>query len=152
MRKHIIIGITAALIGATTLTASLASAGGKWDRCDDEGRHNKYTQMSGEQDHKQLRRMVRKLDLSETQQAQLKQLFRDQREVMDSLHDQRKAMRSAMQNLDVSATDYDQQLSGLIGQAEQMAAAMVTQRAAQKKAMFELLTPEQQTQFLTLKR
>lgn len=152
MRKHIIIGITAALIGATTLTASLASAGGKWDRCDDEGRHNKYTQMSGARDHKQLRRMVRKLDLSETQQAQLKQLFRDQREVMDSLHDQRKAMRSAMQNLDVSATDYDQQLSGLIGQAEQMAAAMVTQRAAQKKAMFELLTPEQQTQFLTLKR
>ena len=46
MRKSIIVGITAAVIGAGTLSVGMATADG-WDRCDDRegGRHGKHEMM-----------------------------------------------------------------------------------------------------------
>lgn len=154
MRKQIIIGITAALIGATTLGAGIASADGKGERCQGEGRHGKYEQMEkhGHKSQQRLKKMADKLDLSDAQQEQMKQLFRDQRDAMKAQKDRFHDMRTAMRDLDVSASDYDQQVAALASQAEQNAAAMVNMRAAQKKAMFELLTPEQQAEFLEMKR
>ena len=155
MRKQLIIGITAAIIGGATLTAGVASADGKWDRCGDRGEgRGKYEQMEGHghKGYKRLKYMAEELDLTDAQQDQMKQLFRDQRNAMmdqkDSFHD----MREAMRDLDVSAADYDQQVASLMTRAEQNAAAMVKMRAEQKKAIFELLTPEQQSEFLEMKR
>lgn len=154
MRKQVIIGITAAIIGTATLGSGIASADGKWDRCGGEGRHGKHERMEGYGDKgfKRLKHMAAELELTDEQRDQMKQLFRDQRDAMTDLKDQRQDMREAMRDLDVSAADYDQQVAALVEQAQSSAAEQVKLRAEQKKAMFELLTPEQQTEFMEMKR
>lgn len=156
MRKSIIIGITAAVIGTGTLAAGMAAAGDGWGRCGDRdgGRHGKH-EMMGEYGHKgmkQMRYIASELDLTSEQRDQFKELMRDQRDAMfdkrDAMHD----MREDLRELDVTAADYDQQVAALTAQAQQQAAELVQMKAEQKKLMFSILTPEQQEKFLEMKR
>ncbi|RTE67116.1 periplasmic heavy metal sensor [Amphritea opalescens] len=149
MRKQIIIGITAAIIGAGALTAGIASAHDK-DRCGDreEGRQGKHAQMEdGKHAGKRLHAMAEKLGLSEEQEAQMKTLFKDRHEQMREQRGQIKEMHAALRNLDVNAADYDEQVAGLVTQAQENTAEMIQMRAQQKKDMFAILTPEQQEKF-----
>lgn len=153
MRKQIIIGITAAIIGAGALTAGIASAHDK-DRCGDreEGHHGKHEQMEdGKHAGKRLHAMVKKLDLSEAQETQVKELFKDRRDEMRDQRDQMKEMYTAMRDLDVNAADYDQQVANLVATAQENTAKMITMRAEQKKELFAILTPEQQEKFMEMR-
>ncbi|MDO6564813.1 Spy/CpxP family protein refolding chaperone [Amphritea sp. 1_MG-2023] len=153
MRKQIIIGITAAIIGAGALTAGMASAQSDEDRCGDrdEGRHGKHEQMDGKHANKRLHRMAEKLDLTDAQTAQMKALFKDGRDEMKDQRDQIREMHTALRELDVNAADYDQQVAGLVAQAQENTAQMIQMRAQQKKEMFAILTPEQQEEFLQMR-
>ena len=99
-----------------------------------------------------MRYIASELDLSGDQKDQLKQLMRDQRDAMFDKRDVMQDMREDLRELDVTATDYDQQVATLVAQAQDQAAQLVLMKADQKKAMFEILTPEQQAKFLELKR
>lgn len=152
MRKQIIIGITAAIIGAGALTAGIASAHDK-ERCGDrgEGRHGKHEQMEdGKHADKRLHAMTKKLGLSEAQQEQMKELFKDRREEMRDQREQMREMYTAMRDLDVNAADYDQQVAALVATAQDNTAEMITMRAEQKKELFAILTPEQQEKLMEM--
>ena len=152
MRKQLIIGITAALIGAGTLTAGIASAKGGWDRCgSDEGHHSKYERMEGKHQMR-MSSMADKLGLSDAQKDQMQALMKNKREQMKGQRGGMKGMHNAFQDLDVNASDYDQQVAALVTEAQQKTAEMIQMRAQQKKAMFEILTQEQQEKYLEMRR
>ncbi len=71
--------------------------------------------------------------------------MKDQRGGMKSMH-------NALRDLDVNASDYDQQVATLVTQAQEKTAEMIQMRAQQKKAMFEILTPEQQEKYQEMRR
>lgn len=153
MRKQLVIGITAAVIGAGVLSAGLASAKDGWDRCGDrqEGRHGKYEQMEGKHTARRMDMMADKLALSDEQKTQMQELFQNQQ---GQMKDQRGAMRemhSALRDLDVNASDYDQQVAALVSKAQEQTAQMIQMRAQQKKALFAILTPEQQQKFMEMR-
>jgi Spy/CpxP family protein refolding chaperone len=153
MRKQIIIGITAAIIGAGALTAGIASAHDK-DRCGDreEGHHGKQEQMEdGKHADKRLHHMAKKLGLSEEQEAQMKTLFKDRHDQMREQREQIKEVHAALRDLDVNAPDYDERVAGLVIQAQENTAEMIEARAQQKKELFAILTPEQQEKFLEMR-
>lgn len=157
MNKKLIIGITAVVIGAGTLTAGLVSAGDGWGRCGDrdEGRHHdRYEQMGkhGYKSMKQMRYIAQELELTDEQRDQMKDLMRNQRNAMFDQKDTMQDMREELRDLDVSAADYDKQVAVLVEKAQGSAAELVTIRAEQKKAMFDILTPEQQVEFMNMKR
>ncbi|WP_290697372.1 Spy/CpxP family protein refolding chaperone [Amphritea sp.] len=152
MRKQLIIGITAAIIGAGALTAGVASAKGDWDRCDGgEGRHGKYEQMEGKH-HMRMSKMADKLELTDEQKSQMQELMKNKRGQMKDQRGGMKGMHNAFRDLDVNASDYDQQVATLVTQAQEKTAEMIQMRAQQKKAMFEILTPEQQEKYQEMRR
>ncbi len=151
MRKQLIIGITAAIIGAGALTAGVASAKGDWDRCNGgEGRHGKYEQMAGKQNMR-MSRIAEELGLSKEQKEQMQTLMKTTRNEMKQQRGGMKEMHNALRDLDVNASDYDQQLAALVAKAQERTAEMIQMRAQQKKAMFEILTPEQQEKFMEMR-
>ncbi len=152
MRKQLIIGITAAIIGAGALTAGIASAKGDRERCDGgEGRHGKYEQMEGKQ-HMRMSKMADELGLSDEQKDQMQELMKNKRGQMKDQRGGMKSMHNALRDLDVNASDYDQQVATLVTQAQEKTAEMIQMRAQQKKAMFEILTPEQQEKYQEMRR
>ncbi|WP_299197574.1 Spy/CpxP family protein refolding chaperone [uncultured Amphritea sp.] len=150
MRKQLIIGITAAVIGAGALTAGIASAKDGWDRCGDRQGGGRYEQMEGKQNMR-MSRMAEKLGLSEEQTNQMQELFQNKRGQMKDQRGGMRDMHTALRDLDVNAADYDQQVAALVAKAQEDTAQMITMRAEQKKAMFAILTPEQQQKFMEMR-
>ncbi|WP_432471581.1 Spy/CpxP family protein refolding chaperone [Amphritea sp. HPY] len=154
MRKQLIIGITAAVIGAGTLAAGVAQADRSWgehERCD--SRSEKHERMSERMDKRAEKRMdylSEELSLSQQQQDQIDDLFDQNRSDMKKQMRGMRDMRKQMKSLDVSASDYDQQVETIVEQAQDKAAKLIRARAEQKKALYALLTPEQQEQFNAL--
>lgn len=154
MRKQLIIGITATIIGAGVLSAGLASAKDGWDRCGDRhenGHHGKYEQMEGKHSARRLDQMADKLSLTAEQKYQMQELFQQPRGQKQDQRDAMRDMHHALRNLDVNAADYDQQVADLVTEAQEQTAQMIQMRAQQKKAMFEILTPEQQQTFMEMR-
>lgn len=153
MRKQIIIGITAAIIGAGALSAGVASAYDRDDRCGDRkgGHHGKHEQMEGKHSGMRMPAMAKELNLSDEQKTQMKELFKDRRGEMRDQREQMKEMHTAIRNLDVNAADYDQQVTDLVTKAQENTAQMIKMRAEQKKDMFAILTPEQQEKFMEMR-
>jgi len=155
MRKKIIIGLTAAVIGAGTLAAGVASADRGWgdhERCDGKGKYEQMSRHMGERAEKRMEYLAEELNLTQQQQDQVEDMFdqhrSDMRKQMRSMRDFRKQMR----DLDVGAADYDQQVETIVKQAQTKAAQLIRDKAQQKKELYSLLTPEQQAQFNELKR
>ncbi|MEH6578136.1 MAG: Spy/CpxP family protein refolding chaperone [Amphritea sp.] len=154
MRKQLIIGLTAAVIGAGALGVNVAQADreGDHERCGKE-RGGKYGHMFSRHEMKaehRMEKLTEQLNLSEEQQDQVEQLFDQQRDQMRTKMKGFFEMRKDMHNLNVAATDYDQQVEAMITQAQDKAATMIRMRAEQKKSLYAILTPEQQEQFLNL--
>ena len=153
MRKQLIIGLTAAVIGAGALGVNVAQA-------DREGDHERCGKGGGKTGHMfsrhemkaehRMEKLTKQLDLSEEQQEQVEQLFDQQRDEMRSKMKGFFEMRKDMHNLNVAAADYDQQVDAMVAQAQEKTATMIRMRAEQKKSLYEILTPEQQEQFLKL--
>lgn len=154
MRKQLIIGITAAIIGAGALSAGLASAKDGWDRCGERhegGHHGKYEQMDGKHSAMRMTMMTEKLNLTDEQQTQMQELFKSKQDQMQDQRGTMREMHNALRDLDVNAADYDQQVADLVTKAQEKTAQMIQMRAQQKKAMFAILTPEQQQTFMEMR-
>ncbi|WP_428034239.1 Spy/CpxP family protein refolding chaperone [Amphritea sp.] len=151
MRKQLIIGITAAVIGAGALTAGIASAKDGWDRCGDRQGGGRYEQMDSKHSGMRMSAMAEKLGLTDAQKTQMQELFQNQRGQMKDQRSGMREMHTALRDLDVNAADYDQQVAALVTKAQENTAQMITMRAEQKKAMFAILTPEQQQKFMEMR-
>jgi len=151
MRKSIIIGLTAAVIGAGTLAVGVAQADRGWgERCDGEGGKGKHHQMSdrmGRHMEKRLDYLSEELNLTEQQQDSIEEMHDQQRLDMFKQMRSMRGFKKQMQDLDVSAADYDQQVEALIAEAQEKAETLIRGKAEQKKAVYALLTPEQQEKF-----
>ena len=55
-----------------------------------------------------------------------------------------------LQKLDPSAADYQTQLNSLVLQAQDQTKSMILEKAEQKAKLFEILTPEQEKEFIEL--
>lgn len=154
MRKQLIIGITAAVIGAGTLAVGVAQADRSWgehERCDSRSeKHERMSERMEKHTGKRLDYLSEELALSQQQQDQIDDLFDQSRSDMKKQMRGMRDMRKQMKSLDVSASDYDQQVQAIADKAADKAAQLVLVRAEQKKALYALLTPEQQVQFNAL--
>ena len=99
-----------------------------------------------------MSRMAEELELSDEQKNQMQALMKNKREQMKGQRGGMKGMHNAFKDLDVNASDYDQQVAALVTEAQQKTAEMIQMRAQQKKAMFEILTQEQQEKYLEMRR
>lgn len=151
MRKQLIIGITAAVIGAGTLAAGVAQADRGWgehERCDSRSeKHEQRGERMDKRAEKHLDYLSEELALSQQQQDQVDDLFDQHRSDMKKQMRGMRDMRKQMKSLDVSVSDYDQQVQTIADKAADKAAQLVLVRAQQKKALYALLTPEQQVKF-----
>lgn len=100
--------------------------------------------------------LMHKLDLSDAQQAQIKELRMSARENMKSYHEAKKDARSSSRQTAgelVMADKFDKKAAEKFAQniADQQAEMMV-QRMMQQHDMLGVLTPEQKEQFTALKK
>ncbi len=131
MRKSMMIVLTALTLAGTA--SGLALAHGK----DDGDRHERHQE-------KRLERMAKALELTDEQQAQVKELMAEPSDRKGDRDAQRELHRQ-IRDLDTSAADYDTRLDGLIQQAQQQLDENIRARQAKRIAMEEILTDEQET-------
>jgi len=157
MKKHVLLTL---FTSALTITAISAHAGSEY--CDEakKGGHG-YSQhhggKHGERHHGKrhggqymLKRLTKKLDLTEDQQAQLKTFRDDQKAKNDTLREQMKALRTEMHALDTQSADYDSQVAALADKKADLGRQMFIQRAATRQHLESILTDEQRTKFKAL--
>ena len=161
MRKSIIIAITTATVGLTTLGIGAAQADSKegygcgkgehaeysrGDRGDHgKGRHGKFG-MKG----MSLERLDKKLDLTDAQEDTLAPLFDQQFLDMRQQMREMKSLRQDLRSLNVADADYSQQVEALIKQGQEAAATLIRSKAELKQKVYAELTPEQQEKFASL--
>ncbi|WP_261842651.1 Spy/CpxP family protein refolding chaperone [Aliamphritea ceti] len=156
MRKSIIIAITTATVGLTTLGIGAAQAGnsegygcGKGEYSErgehGKGRHGKFG-MQG----MSLERLDKKLELTDAQEDTLAPLFDQQFVNMRQQMREMKSLRQDLKNLNVADTDYSQQVETLIKQGQDAAATLIRSKAELKQKVYAELTPEQQEKFTSL--
>ncbi|WP_372739933.1 Spy/CpxP family protein refolding chaperone [Neptunomonas sp.] len=138
--------LTIALISLPILLAAAASYAGMqhsegYGKCDRDGGMYKHDRNSNK--NRMIERMSEKLDLSETQQQDLQQLFESKQAQRQEMHKQMRSLHQATRNLDPSAADYDQRLSEAKQAATELAVNKIDQKVDMKAAMANILTADQ---------
>ncbi len=138
MRTKLIAGIAAATLIAGSATFAYAQ------------------EQSNEQGHPRgghmLERLTQELNLTEEQQASLRETMKENFSEMREGMGKYRSDRQAMAKLDPNAPDYQAQLDQLIANAQEAAKERVLMRAEHQKDIYALLTPEQQAQFAKMKQ
>ena len=134
MGKKLIIGLSAALITATTLGVASAYAKSDWQRTE----------------HR-IERLTKALDLTPEQSATLRASMQDQKAARQEQRQLRSDMRSTLLQLNPEAADYKVQLDALILQAQEQAKNLIVAKAQQQEQLYSLLTPEQKAKLPALR-
>lgn len=154
--KKIFISTLTALAMTVGLGAGVAVASGK--ECGRYG-HGDPTMQYGKGSHSErgimsermLERLDRKLELSESQQVQIKALLASRAEESDEQVDQRQKLREQSRELDLASPDYIESVTLLAdAKAEAMKQRMM-EHAQIKSEIYAILTPEQQAEFAEMK-
>ena len=93
---------------------------------------------------KRIERMSTKLGLSDTQKTQVQKLIQNHRNAMKPLRDEKRALRTEMMNLDVTAVDYDSKVEGIANRESAVVRQITIARGHKRKQMAGILTAEQQ--------
>ena len=141
MRTKLIAGLSAAII-------TLSGAGFTLAHADDDDRMQKRHEHRIEH---RIEHLTKDLSLTKEQQVQLKEQMLSQQEKRGDKQASRKDVFKQLQQLDPSATDYQTKLNSLVLQAQDQTKSMILEKAEQKEKLFEILTPEQEKQFIELK-
>lgn len=134
MRTKFIAGIAAAVITVSGLGMTAAYAKGSFDH------------MERKMDH-----LASKLNLSEEQTARLKEQMAEKKDGMQEHRQARRDIRQQLMQLDPAADDYQSKLDSLVLKAQEQAKAMIVSKAEQQQKLYDILTPEQEAQFVALK-
>ena len=137
MRKTLLSMVAAAAISGSTL--ALAAAGGGMDH----GRHDHHGMSTMHELHK--------LNLSDAQRAQIKQLTKQNFEQLKPQMQAVRQQRKTFESMDPTASGY-QAAANTLAQAEaNMARARVLQRASLRTQVYNLLTPAQRSQLVAMR-
>lgn len=142
--------ITAAATTAALGASTLAFAGHDSFADDDgDGKVCKHDKKDRGDSEKRLKRLAKKLDLSDEQQAQLKARM-EQEKASDSAR--KESMKALREELQQAAKDdaSEEEIHKLADKLGDLIAEGAIARANKKKAMDEILTPEQQEEFTAL--
>ena len=108
------------------------------------GKHGEYSaEKRAEYMQKRLERMSSKLGLSDTQKTQVQELMQNHRNTLKPLHDEKRALRTEMKNLDLAATDYAAKLADIANRKAELVRQMTIVRGNKRQQMTQILTPEQ---------
>lgn len=100
--------------------------------------------------HDGMHKMFAGLDLTETQKADIKKLFAEQRAARSDdkpTKEERLARRAEIHALITSATFDEAQAKALIGNQQEKRQARAIERIKMQNQIYNLLTPEQQAKF-----
>jgi Spy/CpxP family protein refolding chaperone len=140
MRTKLIAGLSAAII-------TLSGAGFTLAHADSDERMEKRHEHRIEN---RIEHLTKELSLTTEQQVQLKEQMLSQQEKRGDKQKSRKDVFKQLQKLDPSAADYQTQLNSLVLQAQDQTKSMILEKAEQKAKLFEILTPEQEKEFIEL--
>jgi len=88
-------------------------------------------------------RMAEKLNLSDTQRDQFKQIHEQGRGEGQAIHEAMQKNRDAMHKLDPSAKDYAKQVAKLANEQAELVKQMVVHKSEVRAEVHAMLTPEQ---------
>jgi Spy/CpxP family protein refolding chaperone len=118
----------------------------------DHKKGHRYEQGNkGEHSERMLKRLSKKLDLTEQQQTDLKALFDNKKEASEGKHASRQALHDAVRNLDPSAADYASKLAQVKQQAGLAAQNKIDNMMEMRQSLQSILTPEQFTKMQAFK-
>ena len=88
-------------------------------------------------------RMAERLDLSDTQRDQFKQIHEQNRGEGQAIHEAMQKNRDALHQLDPSAKDYAKQVATLANEKAELVKQMVVHKSEVRSEIHAMLTPEQ---------
>jgi len=137
-RRRLFIG--SMLAGALAVTTA-AYAG---PHCKKGGKHGKWSaEDKAAFMEKRMERMASKLELTDEQKEGMKSLMENHRNAMKPLHDEKRAIRQEMMNLDPKADDYAAKLADIANRKAEISRQITIARGEKRQKMAQLLTPEQ---------
>ncbi|REL31494.1 Spy/CpxP family protein refolding chaperone [Thalassotalea euphylliae] len=109
--------------------------------------HSGHRMKQGQHGVKMLRKMARYLDLSDEQVAQIKEIRRQSKTENEPLRTAMKAFKTEVKNQQ-SGSEFDETaFSATYLQYQETFAQLALQKAKTRHAIFQVLTPEQQTKW-----
>lgn len=114
-----------------------------------EGKHQgKFSKKKAE---KKLKYLTKKLALSDQQVADIKALFAEQQSGREATMEKRKALHTAIRELDPNAADYTSALAKVKSEASLAAQDRIDNMVTAKQKISAILTPEQLKKFEEMK-
>ena len=98
-----------------------------------------------------MKRMAKKLELTEAQQTELKTLREAQKEQYKALREEMKSLREKMKALDTTSADYDSQVAAIADEKANFERKRFIQKSAARQSFMNVLTEEQRTKLKTMK-
>lgn len=95
--------------------------------------------------------MLRGLDLTDEQKAQVKQIMETSRENMKTVHDQMKANRQQLEASSENGNFNQAQVQALAAQQGNLHAQMIVEKERVKSQIYQILTPEQKAKAAEMK-
>ena len=154
MKKAILVTLLASTLG---FAATAAHAG---ESCDKRGGHGYSNHEGGKHfgkrggrhgDGRMMKRMTKKLNLTDAQQAELKTLREAQKEEHKALREEMKALRTEMQALDTTSADYQSKVAVLADKKADLDRKKFIQRSEARQKFEAVLTDEQRAKYKELK-
>jgi Spy/CpxP family protein refolding chaperone len=129
-------------------TMAYADGGKHRDSCD--GKHDRQSHgkkehgmRDGQSGERMLKRMTKRLELTEEQQTSLKTVFEAQSKQRDALKEKSRDLHEALRDLDPKADGYAEQLEEAKKTAAQLAVERIDEGAELRQKVADILTPEQ---------
>ena len=140
-----------ALAGLLSLNAPMAVAQDNHD-----GYKNKFSKMYGDRKgHKRKglmsKRLLKKLDLSEAQKAEVKNIREVAKSNMQPLREEARAIREASQNLDPNSANYQANVAALADRKAQLTRQKFVQKMEVRRQFLNVLNAEQRVKLTELK-
>ena len=98
-----------------------------------------------------MKRIAKKLNLTEEQQAQIKTLRTAQKESHSTIREAQKALRTEIKALDTTSADYDTQVAALADKKADLERQTFIQRSEARQQFAAVLTDEQRATMKELK-
>ncbi|RVU84387.1 hypothetical protein EOL70_12960 [Leucothrix sargassi] len=108
-------------------------------------------QRGGHRGGKSMKRIAKKLELTEAQQAQIKTFREAQKETRQATREAYKALRTEMKALDTTSADYANQVAALADKKANLERTTFIQRSESRQQFLSVLTEEQRAKLDEMK-
>lgn len=152
MKKSILVTLLASTLGlgaAAVQADNTTSDNGKGYSKHEGGKH--FGKRGGKRGGMMMKRMAKKLNLTEEQQAQIKTFREAQKEQHQALRTEQKAIRDEMKALDTSSADYQNQVAAIADKKANLDRKSFIQRSEARQQFESVLTVEQRATLKEMK-